>query len=354
MKPIKLSTWKVSLPMFPPSEVSDNSTNSEYARCPRRGFYRYGLRRSFSGIPYPIQFGLAYHKYREMIEDMMAERECGLTDFIHDAAMSEATDGFVQPPVEHRHAHNNLARLNKSFELVRSRVTREKEQGKIVVTKSEDSFDLELPFVICGACGWTEIAHLEIGLSGHPFSALDDLTICTKCGGELTRARHGGRVDQFIRMVALTNGEFVKDFKTTGRMGKKYDLKFEPNSQMQGYVWSKEELSGKKCDGVLVETLYNTKSEGPKIFQTWKSFSVGQQEQWLASLMIEKQIIQLMWSRVEELGYLAFPQRTDACGDFGGCMYREGCLSGSAYEIEQFLKNDTIEKEWDFTAPNKE
>ncbi|MEE8113062.1 MAG: hypothetical protein V3T23_01785 [Nitrososphaerales archaeon] len=343
MKPIKLSTWKISLPMFPPSEVSDNSTNSEYARCPRRGLYRYGLRRSFSGVSYPIQFGLAYHKYREFIEDEMAERDCGLTDFIHEAAMSEATDGFVQPPVEHRHAHNNLVRLNQSFELARKRVTREKEQGKILVMKSEDSFDLELPFVMCPSCG-----HTTLSDEGNSLPNFCD------CDVKPIRSRHGGRVDQFIRMVALTNGEFVKDFKTTGRMGKKYDLKFEPNSQMQGYVWSKEELSGQPCDGVLVETLYNTKSEGPKIFQTWKSFSVGQQEQWMASLMMEKQMIQLMWSRVEELGYLAFPQRTDACLDFGGCGYREACLSGSAYEIEQYLKNDTIEKEWDFTAPDKE
>jgi hypothetical protein len=351
MKPIKLSSWKVTLPMFPPGEVSDNSTNTEYGRCPRRGFYRYGLRRSFAGVSYPIQFGLAYHKYREFIEDEMAERECDLTDFIHEAAISEATDGFQQPHVEHRHAHNNLARLNKSFELARSRVTREKESGKILVMKSEDSFDLELPFVQCPNCGRTEL----IG-DGTSWDDPESDKSCDYCNGEedMVRSRHGGRVDQFIRMVSLINGEFVKDFKTTGRMGKKYDLKFEPNSQMQGYIWSKEELSGKPCDGILVETLYNTKSEGPKIFQTWKSFSDGQQEQWMASLMVEKQMIQLMWSRVEELGYLAFPQRTNACTDFGGCGYREACLSGSAFEIEQYLKNDTIEKEWDFTAPDKE
>ena len=74
----------------------------------------------------------------------------------------------------------------------------------------------------------------------------------------------------------------------------------------------------------------------------------------MASLMIEKQMVQLMWSRVEELGYLAFPQRTNACEDFGGCGYREACLSGSAFEIEAYLKNDTVEKEWDFTSPDKE
>jgi len=70
--------------------------------------------------------------------------------------------------------------------------------------------------------------------------------------------------------------------------------------------------------------------------------------------MIERQMIQLMWSRVEELGYLAFPLRTHACNDFGGCGYREACLSGSGFEIEQWLENYTEEKHWDFTNPEGE
>ncbi len=344
MKPIKLSTWKIKLPMFPMGEVSDNSETSEYARCPRRGLYRYGLRRGFTGTNFPIQFGLAYHKYREVIEELMSEKDCDLTDEIHDEAVGSATEGFVQPTPEHKHAHNDLARLYASMTLARERVTREREQGKIIVTKSEDSFDLELPFVICEDCGWTSFL-----IQRQPTESSGD--VCPKCGGKLVRARHGGRVDQFIRMVTLAKGEFVKDFKTTALMGKQYDLKFEPNSQMQGYVWSKEELSGVSCDGVLIETLYNTKTKGPEIHQTFKSFSQGQQESWMASLMMERQMIQVMWSRVEELGYLAFPQRTQACNDWGGCGYREACLAGGGFEVEQWLKNYTEEEHWDFADP---
>lgn len=341
MKPIKLSSWKINLPVFPPAEVMDNSTLSEYARCPRRGLYRYGMRRGFTGTNFPIQFGLGYHKYRELIEEMMVEQDCGLTDEIHDKALEAACKGFIQPPPEHRHAHNDVARLILSCMAARDKVTREREQGKIVVTKTEDSFDLELPFVLCSDCG-SSYLDKEAG---------DD---CTKCTTKLVRARHGGRVDQFIRFVSLQDGEFVRDFKTTGLMGKTYDLRFEPNGQMQGYHWSKEELSGKKCSGVLIETLYNTKTKGPEIHQTYKSFSPGQQEQWLASYMMERQIIQLMWSRIEELGYLAFPQRTQACNDFGGCGYREACLSSGGFEIEQWLSNYTNEDEWDFTNPDGE
>ena len=355
MKPIKLSTWKIKLPTFPMGEVSDNSESSEYVRCPRRGLYRYGLRRGFTGPNYPIQFGLAYHTFREVIEDMMVDRGENLTDFIYDTALTLATEGFDEPPPEHRHAHLGMVRLVQSFQLARNRVIREREQGKIEVMKSEDSFDLELPFMICKNCGYTR-------LIGSMMIPMEEGDYCPKCHDDvdldkkhfLTRARHGGRVDQFIRMVALANGEFVKDFKTTGLMGPKYDLKFEPNSQMQGYVWGKEELSGKQCDGVLIETLYNTKNKGPEIHQTYKSFSQGQQESWVASVMMERQMIQTMWSRVDELGYLAFPQRTHACNDFGGCGYREACLAGSGFEIEQWLKNYTEEREWDFTNPGGE
>ncbi len=228
MKPIKLSTWKIKLPMYPPGEVSDDSTNSEYSRCPRRGLYRYGLRRGFTGTNFPIQFGLAYHKYREVIEELMVEEECDLTDEIHDEAQTLALTGFIQPPAEHKHSHNDMARAVVSMQMARERVTREREQGKILVTKSEDSFDLELPFWICTDCSHT---FFKPKLHGKA-------EVCPKCG-KLTifRARHGGRVDQFIRLVSLVNGEFTRDFKTTGQMGAYYDMKFEPNSQMQGYTF---------------------------------------------------------------------------------------------------------------------
>jgi len=351
MKPIKLSTWKVKLPMYPPDEVSDNSANSNYALCPRLGFYQNGLRRGATGTNFPIQFGLAYHKYRETVEDLMIEMESDLTDMIHEVAWGLAGKDFIQPPAEHKHSHNNLLRLKQSCEMARDRVRRERAGGKILVTKSEDSFDLELPFTLCPTCGWTD---LEGKVGAYCFQCVDPDGLNAVPEMKMVRARHGGRVDQFVRLVSLANGEFTRDFKTTGRMGTYYDLKFEPNSQMQGYVWAKAELSGKECAGVLVETLYNTKNIGPKIFQTYKSFSLGQQEQWVASVMMERQMIQLMWSRVDELGYLAFPQRTGACDSYGGCDYREACKSGSAFEIEQFLKNETDYRHWDFTNPDGE
>jgi len=109
MKPIKLSTWKIKLPVFPLGEVSDNSETSEYTRCPRRGLYRYGLRRGFAGPNYPIQFGLAYHKYRETIEELMVERGEDLTDLIHDMAQALTIEGFEEPPIDHKPSAQAIA-----------------------------------------------------------------------------------------------------------------------------------------------------------------------------------------------------------------------------------------------------
>jgi hypothetical protein len=146
----------------------------------------------------------------------------------------------------------------------------------------------------------------------------------------------------------------VRDFKTTGSMGAYYDQKFDPNGQVQGYVWSGGELSGRRFNGALIETIYNTKTIGPKIFQTVVEFTTGQQEAWLASVMIERQMIELLWSRVEELGYLAFPQRTNACGDYGGCRFRDACRSSNGFQVDTWLDVNTIHSEWDFMDPDKE
>ena len=59
----------LSLPIVEP-EVFDNSMLSTFQRCPRKGFYQYGLQRSPSGTNYPIQFGVGYHKFRETLETL--------------------------------------------------------------------------------------------------------------------------------------------------------------------------------------------------------------------------------------------------------------------------------------------
>jgi predicted RNA-binding Zn-ribbon protein involved in translation (DUF1610 family) len=333
--------WRISLPLFPPEDVSDNSTRSEYMRCMRLGFYRYGLRRGFEGKNWPIQYGLAYHKYRESIEDFMRERDCGINQEVHDLAVAAASEGWEDPPLGHRHEYLDYPRLVLAMGMARARIEIEQKGKSIVVMRSEDSFDLELPFQVCKSCGWALL------------DAQTQEESCPTCGdtGHLARARHGGRVDQFIQ---FNNGFYIRDWKTTGYMPKDYDKKFDPNSQIQGYVWAGTQLSGRRFNGALIETVYNTKTKGPQIMQHYVDFSTGQMEQWIASQMMHEQFIRTAWARVQELGYLAFPQNTAACTSMGLCRFRDACLMGSGREIDSWLESFTIESHWDYMAPDKE
>lgn len=335
------SIWKVTLPIYEPAEVIDNSVVSEYSRCPTRGFYKYGLRRGFQGVSYPIQFGLAYHKYRETVENIMFERGETMNEAIHTLGINAALDGWQEPPIGHRKDFLNMVRLAKTISLARSRIESEQHTGNIIITRPEESFDLPLPFIICMDCGY---AHINDPL------VKDECDNC--CSSKIYQPRHGGRVDQFIKLGSEKNA--IRDFKTTGTKGDYYEEKFDPNGQVQGYTWAGGELSGRSFDGALIETVYNTKTRGPEITQHYVNYSKGQQIRWMGSMMMEHSMIRAMYARVPELGFLAFPQRTSACSDFGGCHYRGACRTGSGWELEEWLKSETIESVWDFTNPDGE
>jgi len=338
MNSVDVSKWRVSLPLYPPEEVTDNSTRQEYTTCMRKGFYRYGLRRGFEGKNWSIQFGLAYHKYREAAEDFMREKGVGISNEIHELAWAEAIKGWEDPPIDHRKSYLDQARLFQVCMMAKERIEIEQKSGSVKVTRSEDSFDLELPFFVCSKCGWATLTHDKV---------------CQRCRdneSEQIRLRHGGRVDQFVEFM---NGYYIRDWKTTSYMPYHYEKKFDPSSQIQGYVWAGSLLSGRSFDGALIETVYNTKSK-PQIFQHYVNFSKGQQEQWIASQMMHEQFIRTSWARVEELGYLAFPQNTGARTMYAPCPFLEACRMGSGREIEAWLESYTIYSHWDFTDPDKE
>jgi hypothetical protein len=293
------------------------------------------------GKSFAIQYGLAYHKYREVVESEMRERDVKMNDEVHDFAMNESLKGWEDPPLDHRHGYLDRPRLILGIMMARKRIEEEQRTKQIKVTRSEDSFDLELPFQICQTCGWAI-------LDG------DDYNHCPTCRdhpANLTRIRHGGRVDQFVE---FNNGLYIRDWKTTGYMPQHYNKKFDPSAQIQGYVWAGSRLAGRAFKGAVIETVYNTKTKGPIITQNYVEFSSGQMEQWIASQMMHEQFIRTSWARVEELGYLAFPQNTAACTAMGLCPYRDACLMGSGREIDRWLETSTIYSHWDFMNPDKE
>jgi len=354
---LKLSKWKISLPIYPPDEVLDNSTRSEYMACMRLGFYKYGMRLGFGGKSWPIQIGLAYHKYREVVEKVMMNQGESMSDRIHEHGIEHALKGWEEPPIPTHpdarkdESHLNQARLLTCLDMARTRIELEQQTGSVVVFRAEDSFDLEFPFMVCHSCGWASPDPPEDGLEIEEGAVVTYL--CHRCigGGNILRSRHGGRVDQFIE---FNHGLNIRDFKNTKWKDKNYEKKFSPNAQIQGYVWAGGQLSGRNFDGAVIETVHHLKG-GSTIHQHYVEYSTGQQEQWVASQMMHEQFIRTAWARVEELGYLAFPQNTNSCFRFNKpCRWTMPCQMGSAFEIEKWLENNTIHSHWDFMNPDKE
>lgn len=301
--------FAVTLPIFEP-EVFDNSMMETHSRCPRKYFYRYGLRRAPRGENFPIQFGLAYHDYRERIQPHFIEG-VGVPLEVHEALRNEIVGAYEDPPLGHRKDYLTASRLEQTLDLAFARINHEVNQG-LKVIQSEQSFQLEL-------------------------DGVEEL--------------FGGRMDQVI----FWNGAvWMRDFKTTSRMGSSYSKKFNPSNQMTGYVWAAGKLGGKLPKGVLIEVVYNTKRSGPEFHQFLTERTPGQIEQWMETAKSEIAEIRRNHQRTEKMGYLAWPQRTGACEDFGGCFYKDACKGDSAFGIEFFLKNQTDYSEWDFNDPNKE
>lgn len=315
----------LTLPVREP-EVYDSSTLSTLERCPRKGFYQYGLHRAPSGINYPIQFGQAYHKFREWLENLhkklIVEDELDLEDaktqkLIYGLSFQKALEvtwvyeeeekvlGWDEPPIEHKHSFLTKARLDSTCNKAFESWLEEKRDGLVKVLLWEQSFDLPFP------------------------------------SGE----RYGGRFDQLIEWNKKL---WLRDFKTTSRMGAGYGAKFDPDNQMSGYVWATQVLSNTEIEGVMIDVVYNTKKIGPEFHPYLTTRTPWQIEDWVADAEYEIQTAH---------GYFKdgrFPKRTSSCEDYGGCFFRDACRRDGWGNIERWLKVKTIKNVWDFADPNKE
>lgn len=298
-----------------PPTAFDNSMLSTFQRCPRRAFYQYYLNRALDAKNYPIQFGVAYHRFREVLErayinvvkkgdeDLKAVKD-DLFDLAWNAAL-KVEGGFNDPPPEHRKSYLHTTRLLESCEIAFENWREEKSVGNMDILFPEQPFELELP-------------------NGEAYT---------------------GKVDQIL----LWNDEvWVRDFKTTSRMGRTYSDNFDPNNQFTGYVWGASKLSGRQVKGVIVEVCYNTKTKGPEFHQFLSTRTPEQVEEWVEETMYEIEV-----ARQYEDDSM-FPKRTTACNDYGGCNYRDACKKSHWHTRERWLKSNTIESHWDPLNPEEE
>lgn len=303
-------TFPVSLPVHEP-EVFDNSMVEAHSRCPRKFFYRYALRRAPIGNNFPINFGIAYHKYREEIDKKIIELDLKeVPSELHQLIASEIVADYEDPPIGHKKEFLNRGRLLETLNLAFERINFDLSTGSIELIQTEQSFQVHLT----------------------------------------DEENFGGRIDR----VVLWNGRvWTWDHKTTSRMGATFPKKFDVNNQMSGYTYAGGILASADPAGIIIEAVYNTKTKGPEIERFTSSRTKGQLVQWRETMIAEIADIRRNFKKTPEMGYLAWPQRTGACEDFGGCFFKEACKSPHAGSIEHWLDNFTQESEWDFNDPDK-
>ena len=303
----------LDLPVYERTSL-DNSILSTLGRCPRLAFFNYHLCRSARAKNYPINFGVAFHKFAETLEQLYInwvleegqelEKVKGV---LFTAAFAVATAKWEDPPLEHKKSYLDLGRLSKNCKDMFERWEREKESGIFEVIGTETAFELPLP-------------------SGRNFS---------------------GRLDQ---PLLWNNRAWIRDWKTVSRRPKNgdYRAKYNPDHQFTGYTWGFGKLANRTIDGVLVDTYHNIKSSGPNFDRTPCSRTNSDIKQWLE--FVEDGCDE--WERRVESG--KWPMRTAACDDWGGCYFRSCCNEGAWRDIESWLKEHTIYSVWDPMRPERE
>ncbi|MCP4902591.1 MAG: PD-(D/E)XK nuclease family protein [bacterium] len=300
---------------FDPPRAFDSSIIATVDRCPLKGLLSYWINRVTTGKRYPLTYGVAYHKFREILDSSMlqmmdngasVEDVLEKSDQIHELALGSALEIYDEnPPAGHKKEFLTQDRLVQTCEQGLNEWGAEKRKGAIIVLKTEQPFELKLQ-------------------SGESY---------------------GGRMDQIVKWNRRL---WLKDFKTTSMMGKTYASQFQPNAQMTGYVWGASELSGQVVEGVIIETVYNTKTTGPEhhdFLTTRDAFSIEE-----FKVETDYKIGEIR--RMEATGI--FPKKTTACNDFGGCPFRECCKQGSWAARKRWLDGSTEESHWDFAEPEKE
>jgi len=303
----------LSLPVFR-REKLDNSILSCLNRCPRLCFFNYVLNRASCGKSWPIQYGVAYHKFRETLEKLYfswcvtdGKDLEEVSSMIYETSLAMALKDWENPPLEHTKSYLDESRITKACHMGFESWKANKISGNMKILHSEMPFELPLP-------------------SGRIFC---------------------GRMDESIEW---NNRLWIGDYKTLGRKpkGGNWKGKFNPDHQFSGYVWAGQELSGRRIDGVIVSIVYNVKATGPEFhtaLATRTKEDLGHWHEWVEDSydLYERYFEKDSW-----------PMNTTACDDWGGCFFRNCCNAGQWSAIEQWLLDNTLESHWDPLDPDKE
>lgn len=272
--------------------IKDHTSIHAAKTCMRKYFYQIVIAKIPKQDAIYFAWGSAYHKFREVLELTADVGEAGLEGL----RVWQEKQG-ANPPVGHKFEFLTQARLMKSFKIAYEHWLEEKKRKRIEVIAVEQPFNVQL------------------------------------ADGTAT----SGRFDQIVRWGGKLWG---RDFKTSSKEGIFYSRSLEPNDQFTRYTFAETKLSGEKVQGQIVEVLYNSKKEGPRITSYTASRSQYQLDQWEKESITFNKMIDLC--REED----TWPMQEVSCPF---CPYHSVCKLPS--EAAQMAKLDAeyITRPWDNT-----
>ena len=293
--------------------IEDSSAMMTYKTCPRLYLLRIILGFVPKENPPYFAFGTAYHKFREVLE--ITHKAGGDDTEAMKAAMIAGLHSYqksgVVVKIGTRFDFLTPERLLQSFKVTWDWWRKEKEDKRLIVVETEQ------PIMTQGPDGkWV-----------------------------------AGRADQMVRW----NGEpWGRDFKTSSKMGDFYKRTLEPNDQFTRYTYIESVLNGAEVDlsnkkgiikGQLVEVLYNTKNEGPKIIPFQTTRTLEQLQEWMKDRMF--------WAEMIDKSRLTdnYPMNEKSCAF---CKMHSVCTktseSAQLYELKSHFKIEP----WDCTLDTDE
>lgn len=276
--------------------IMDSTAMMTFKACPRKYFYRIVLGFDTKNPPPYFPFGSAYHRFREHFEKQIRLGAKEQEAFVTALANAEAYADKHLKPQEPGSQWDFMtkARLRASCAEAFKHIMEERVRGKIEVVSFEQ------PFVL----------------------VLEDGT------------KVAGRADQIVKW----NGKlWGRDFKTTSKLGPFYQRSLEPNDQFTRYTWAEGLLSQSEVVGQIVEVLYNSKREGPKIETFTTQRTKGQIERWKIEHRWWMDLIEK--SRDTDM----YPMNEKSCWN---CEFHSVCKAPSESGMMSQLKSYFKPKPW--------
>lgn len=307
-----LSLFK-GLPRVEP-EVFDSTAVMKYKECPRKYFFRLVLGYDSKTTQPYFAWGTAYHKFREELEiqfrklfgdEQPAGEYKGIEQCFPEAykrGMAHWAAAGVEPAIGTKFDFMTTERLETSFKIAFQHWKKEKNAKRHIVLETEQSFIIALP-------------------DGTPIA---------------------GRADQIIRYNGKVWG---RDFKTTSKTGPFYERTLHPNDQFTRYTYAESQLCGERVQGQIVEVLYNSKREGPKILTFTTSRNDWDINNWLRDHKFWMDMIHK--SREED----HYPANEKSCAF---CEYHSVCTQPGESSMKHQLQSYFKFSPWDCTKVHNE